>query len=351
MAAANLDAADLIAVALDGLINEDVLQQIFDISRIPLPFQDSIGTGERVKNPATSWTLDDLGDADETNAVLDGSDAGIDESTTGERVQNHCQESQKTYRVSQRAMNVDTIGRANELAYQTMRGQQKLRRDVESIYLLNQASVADDGVAQPGLLGGYPSWIATNFTGGAAAVAGGFDNVTGNTVAFISGSAPFPLTETSIRDTAEAIWNEGGDPSVLMSVSGIIRAISEYMFTSSARIATLDRQTRQDGRTAAEALGSVNVFITDFEVVLEMRANRIQKSFLNGDASTTVASIEIYDPAFWNQGFLQGYQSAPLAKTGLADNRQLSVDYTLRSLNEKSSGLITDVDPTVPVTQ
>ena len=187
--------------------------------------------------------------------------------------------------------------------------------------------------------------------GGAAAVAGGFDNVTGNTVAFISGTSPLALTETIIRDVAELIWNEGGDPSVLMSVSGVIRAISEYMFTSSARIATLNRETRPDGQSAAEALGSVNVFITDFEVVLEMRANRMQQTYLNGDTTTTVASIEIYDPAFWNQGFLQGYESAPLAKTGLADNRQLSVDYTLRSLNEKSSGLIADVDPTVPVTQ
>ena len=351
MSADNLDAADLIAVALDGIINEQVLQQIFDISRIPLPFQDSIGVGERVTNPYTSWTLDDLGPADPTNAVLDGSDAGIDESTTGERVGNHCQESQKTYRVSQRAINVDSIGRANELAYQTMRGQQKLRRDLESILLLNQASIADDGTAQPGLMGGYPSWIATNVTGGAGFVAGGFDNVTGNTVAFTTGSAPLPLTETIIRDIAELIWNEGGDPSVLMSTSGVIRAISEYMFTSSARIATFQRETRPDGRTAAEALGSVNVFITDFEVVLEMRANRIQESYLNGDTSTTVDFIEIYDPAFWNQGFLQGYESAPLAKTGLADNRQLSVDYTLRSLNQLSSGLIGDVDPTAPVTQ
>ena len=351
MSTDNLDAADLIAVALDGLINEQVLQQIFDISKIPLPFQDSIGVGERVTNPYTSWTVDDLGPADPTNAVVDGSDAGADESTTGERVGNHCQESQKTYRVSQRAINVDTIGRANELAYQTMRGQQKLRRDVESILLLNQASIADDGNAQPGLLGGYPSWISTNVTGGTGFVAGGFDNVTGNTVAFTSGTAPLPLTETIIRDIAELIWNEGGDPSVLMSSSGVIRAISEYMFTSSARIATFNRETRPDGQSAAEALGSVNVFITDFEVVLEMRANRIQESYTNGDLSTTVDFVEIYDPAFWNQGFLQGYESAPLAKTGLADNRQLSVDYTLRCLNELSSGLIGDVDPTAAVTQ
>ena len=343
MSTANLDGADLLAVLSGGLINTDVLQAIFDISRIPLPFTDSIGTGEAIENPYTEWTLDDLGDP-VFNAVVDGSDAGVDESTTGTRVGNHAQESQKTYRVSQRAQNADTIGRANELAYQVMRGNQKIRRDVEQSLTLNQASIADDGNAQPGLIGGFPTWLTSSVTGGAGFAVGGFDTGTNNTDEYTPGVA-IPISETDVRDIAQSVYEEGGDPSILMSVPGVIRQLSEYMFTSSARIATLTRDTEGE-MTAAEAMGSVNVFITDFGVSLSMVSNRLQA--LTTDAGVeVVAFVFIYDPAFANVGFLQGYQDAPLAKTGLADNRQVSVDYSLRVLNEAAHGMIGDVDPTL----
>jgi hypothetical protein len=344
MSTANLDAADLIAVDVGGLIREDVLEAIFDISRIPLPFTDSIGTGESIENPYTEWTTDDLGDP-VLNAVVDGSDAGVDESTTGLRVGNHSQESQKTYRVSQRAQNADTIGRANELAYQVMRGNQKIRRDVEQSLTLNQASIADDGNAQPGLIGGFPTWLTSSVTGGAGFAVGGFDTGTSNTDEYTPGVA-IPISETDVRDIAQSVYEEGGDPSILMSVPGVIRQLSEYMFTSSARIATLTRDT-ESKMTAAEAMGSVNVFITDFGVTLSMVSNRLQA--LTTDAGVeVVAFVFIYDPAFANMGFLQGYQDAPLAKTGLADNRQITVDYSLRVLNEAAHGMIGDVDPTLP---
>ena len=40
-----ITAASLAATNFGGLINEDVMQQIWDISNIPLPLQDLIGTG------------------------------------------------------------------------------------------------------------------------------------------------------------------------------------------------------------------------------------------------------------------------------------------------------------------
>jgi hypothetical protein len=44
MSTANLDSADLKAATYKGLIKEDVMSKIFDISRIPLPFTDLIGS-------------------------------------------------------------------------------------------------------------------------------------------------------------------------------------------------------------------------------------------------------------------------------------------------------------------
>ena len=43
MATGNIDSFDLKSIAKGGVINEDVMQKIFDISKIPLPFTDLVG--------------------------------------------------------------------------------------------------------------------------------------------------------------------------------------------------------------------------------------------------------------------------------------------------------------------
>ena len=153
MADFNLDSADLKGVLRGGLIREDVMNKIFDISRIPLPFTDMVGSGSH-KNEYCEWTTDELAQPDVANAVIDGDDATGNDTRTGSRVGNHSQISDKIVRVSYRADASDTIGRAKELAYQLMRRQQELRRDVEAIALENQGSVADDGSSTAGNVGG-----------------------------------------------------------------------------------------------------------------------------------------------------------------------------------------------------
>jgi hypothetical protein len=142
-----------------------------------------------------------------------------------------------------------------------MRRQQELRRDVEAISLLNQASVADDGDSIPGLAGGLPTWLRTNTVNLTTPV--GFNNTTGVTTIPTATTDGIALTETAIRDVVESIYNEGGDPTVLMTVPSVIRKISEYLFTSSARVATLMSDQGKSSEKAT-ALGSVNVFVTDF---------------------------------------------------------------------------------------
>ena len=44
MATGNIDSFDLKSIAKGGVINEDVMQKIFDISKIPLPFTDLVGS-------------------------------------------------------------------------------------------------------------------------------------------------------------------------------------------------------------------------------------------------------------------------------------------------------------------
>lgn len=341
MSTANLDSADLKGVAKGGLIREDVMNKIWDISKIPLPFTDSIGSTD-AKNSYKEWTTDELAAPDLTNAVIDGSDASGNDTATGARVGNHHQISDKVVRVSYRADASDTIGRQKELAYQIMRRQQELKRDVEAIVLSNQASVADDGSSTAGKAGGLPSWLATNAYHGATGSDGGFNTSTGLTVARTAGTAR-ALTEALVRDTVESVYNEGGNPTKMMSTPAVIRKFSEYLFTSSARVASLMSDQGKSSE-AATALGSVNVFVTDFGT-LTMIPNRLQQTY-----GTAEADVFIYDPEYLEMSYLKGYRTDTLAKTGLAENRHMSVDWSLIVNTEKAHGIIGDVDTTAAVT-
>ena len=349
MSTANLDSADLKAVALNGLIREDVMNKIWDISKIPLPFTDMIGKGS-AKNSYKEWTTDELAAPDVANAVVDGADASGNDTETGERVGNHHQTSDKVVRVSYRADASDTIGRAKELGYQLSRRQQELRRDVEAIALLNQASIADNGDAVAGKVGGLPTWMRTNTVNLTTPV--GFNNTTGVTTVPTATTDGITLTEASIRDVVESIYQEGGDPTVLMSVPGVIRKISEYLFTSSARVATLMADQGKSSEKAT-ALGSVNVFVTDFGT-LRLVPNRLQQLYdavyANPSLTADFADVFILDPAYLQMCYLYGYRTDVLAKTGLAENRQMAVDWSLIVNTEKAHGIIASVDPTVAMT-
>lgn len=334
------------SVQYGGLINEDVMQKIWDISKIPLPLQDMIST-DGAKQEHTEWTVDELAAPDLDNAVADGHQVTTeDDSKVGNRVGNHCQNSIKVVNVSTRARSSDTIGYSDALSYQLIRRQQELRRDVEAISLSSQASVAElvGTGAAVGKAGALGSWIETATAN--VGTAGGFDLATGLTVTPIATKAA--LTEDNVRDVCETVYQNGGNPGVFMSGTSVIRRFSEYLFTSSARVATL-MSDQGKSREAAAALGSVNVFVTDFGVTLELHANRLQQpDAAVGDG--TAYNGYVLDPEYLRMAYLTGYHVQPLAKQGLSDRRMMHVDWTLKVLNEKAHGMIAAIDPAVPMT-
>ena len=342
MATTNIDSADLKAVARGGMIREDVMNKIFDISKIPLPLSDMIGSGS-AKNAYKEWVLDELAAPDPTNARVDGSDAGTAGTTSGKRVGNEHQISDKVVKVSYRADASDTIGRSKELAYQLSRKQQELRRDVDAIALLNQASVADDGDSTPGKVGGLPTWLESNTTN--FGTDPGFNTGTGLTEVGVVTADSITLTESAIKDTIQSIYQDGGNPTKLLATPAVISQFSEYLFTSSARVATL---MSDQGKSAekATAMGSVNVYVSDFGT-LSFVPNRLQLSY--GAAYATPAldgvnsDVFILDPEYLEFCYIRGYQTDVLAKTGLAENRQMSVDWSLIVNTEKAHGLIPSV--------
>lgn len=330
--------ADLKGVEYGGFINEDVMQKIIDILDIDLPLTSRMSS-DSVKNSYTEWTQYTYDQPNTDNASVDGEDATTYNQKAGARVGNHCQISKKVVAVTTRARHSDVIGTSDEFSEQLMRQTEQLRRDVEAITMTNQTSQADNGDDTPGLIGGLNAWLTTNTERGSLGVDGGFANgvVTGATLGTVRA-----LSETSIRDVCQSIYEEGFDPTIMMARPSVIRLVSEYMFTDAARIGLQQTETGKGG--ASTAVGSVKVFITDFDVELMFTPNRLQP-YMDGVTATN-DSLFILTPAMLRHGYLHNYRTESLAKLGLSDRSQVAVDWTLKVLAEQANGVVADIDAT-----
>jgi hypothetical protein len=80
--------------------------------------------------------------------------------------------------------------------------------------------------------------------------------------------------------------------------------------------------------------------VTDFGFTLKLVPNRLQQDY-NSD---TAASLFGIDPSMVALSYLHRYRAEPLAKLGLSERMQLSVDWTLKVYNEKAHFNYRDID-------
>jgi hypothetical protein len=343
-----LDAADLKNALSGGLIREDVLDEIFDISDIPTPFLDSIGTDTH-DNPYTEWTEDVLDVPDLTNARVSGSDnPGTNNAKVGTRSGNHSQISTKKVEVTTRVQNTDNIGRSDEMGYQSGRRLQELRRDQEAIALSNQASVQDDNNATAGKSAGLGAILATNDLFGAGGASGGFNTGTKLVAAPTPGTGR-ALSWTYIRDMVEATYLLGAMPTQLMSVPQITKRIGSFLIANAttAAVATPTSNISGTAPTSQVAQGYVDAFKTGFGFLMQIVPNRLQQTYLS--TATPVANVYGYDPEYIRLSLMGGYETMPLAKLGLSDRKLMVADWTLKVMVEKAHFVVRDILPTSAV--
>lgn len=347
-----LDVSDLKSIAAGGIIREDVLDSIFDISDIPTPFLDMIA-GTSYDNPYHEWTEDKLAAPNTANKKVSGSDVTSADnnagSPNGKRVGNHAQISIKTVQITDRSGAIAAIGRSNEMGFQTARRLQELRRDVEAISVSGQASVLDDNNATAGQSAGAAAWITTNKDLGAGGAVPGFQTGTKLVTAQTPGEGR-GLTFTMISTQIENVYTLGGNPSVLMSVPGVTKRLGQYLFTTpNAAAPTANVNGMGAGPQTSE--GYIDRFRTDFGFLMSIVPNRLQQTYADaaGGAAQTVANVFGLDPMYWALATLYGWRVDPLGKQGLSIRKLLSVDWTLEARLERANFLIADINTTTAV--
>src|SRR5262247_958221 len=165
--------------------NRESLHNIISIlNKDETPFISTIGSGG-AEATYEEWQLDALGNADTTNAQLEGDDTTAAAITPTARVGNRTQIFKKPFTISNTQEAVKKAGRDSEISYQTALAGRRIKMDLEAILSQNQASGAQSG-ATPRRMGGFESWLTSNISRGAGGASGGFS--AGNTIAPTDGS-------------------------------------------------------------------------------------------------------------------------------------------------------------------
>lgn len=360
---ASLDAETMRGVATGGMINEDVMQKIWDVSRIPLPFTDRVGSG-RVSANQYDWVVDKLATPDTGNAWVEEGNFSTTTATSPtdyadsataptRRYRNYIQVSVKAVSVSEMSQSVSSIGGSGGLAYQLMVAQQELRRDVEAIACWNQTSTIGNATTTAPKTATYVSGCQeltspTRDLVNSASTYTAYNTSTGVFTALGVAGTARAITETFLRDMAQALYIGGcggpGQRLTLMTSPEVKRIISTYMYTSSARIASLVKDVQS--ATMAEAQGAVDIFITDFGT-LELVPSRFVTGLTGSGATRHYAML--FDPEYFELVYLRGYTTTENAKIGLVDRRTCNVYWGTR-FNPECMGVIADIDPTAAMT-
>lgn len=346
---------DLAGVATGGAINEDVMQKIWDISKIPLPFLDRVGRG-RVTSYRPEWVRDRLAAAAD-NAYVETATFGTASAPTDigdssaallNRFRNYVQISAKGISVSTMADTVSSVGGSGGMGYQIAKAQNEVMRDIEfSIVGRLGASVAPASNSTAGRAASYISIIdvaASNVVAnptfsqaGSGVTQGGWET-SGNTWAIPTGTCTTGgITETLIRTAVKNLYKNGACDHdkglVAMCSADLKEVISQYMFTSSARIGSLVKET---GDSNGRAVGSVEYFQTDFGL-LQLVPNQFMTTMT---LSNAFSSLWIFDPAQFELCWLRGPTTENLAKTSLVNSKLVSAYWTTRFHPEACAGII-----------
>ena len=310
-------------------IREDLQDAYISISSTETPFQAAIGR-KSVSNTYYEWPVVDLA-APTTNRVLEGEAApGNDAPTNANRMGNYTQISDKVVEVSDTADSVNGAADIQTVAKQVAFKLKELKRDMEVMLLSNVAANAG-AAATARVTAGLPAFLTSNVSRGVGGANGTLSGTTSGypNAAATDGTAR-ALTEQMLKDVIAACWNNGAEPSIVLCGSAVKQKISST-FTGSAT-------KYQDMTDKKKLVAAIDIYVSDFGTL-----QIVPSRFLE---TRTVAARDVFvlDPNYARMTFLQNVKQRPLARTGHAERRLISVEYGLQVDTEKAHGIIADIN-------
>lgn len=298
---------------------EDVSDIIYNLSPADTPLQSLVKRG-KAEGVFSQWNIDSLAAVDPNNAVIEGDDAANDTLTQPAFAGNYVQLSDKVWQVSTTQNSVKAYGMGRTRAYQRMKKMKELKRDRETIYMANQASVAG-AAATARKLRGLPSWITTNTSRGVG-------GANGSTAAAATDGTQRNFTEALLRAVVVAqATNSSEMASIVMAGPANRTNLSTQLSGNNTRFHRMDKKTLN---------ATITVYDSDHGP-LQFVMNRYQRD----------RDMFLINPDFLEIRYLQGFKEDDLAKTGHADRGMYSCEATLAVLNEAAHAVIADLNTAV----
>jgi hypothetical protein len=317
----------------NSVIREDLQEAYVMISPEETPFQQVIRS-DTADNVLFEWPVVELAAVDAGNRVIEGEAApALNTGNLALRLSNFTQISDKVVSVSHTSDAVTAAAQnIQRLATQITLKMREMKRDKETMLLSNVAAAAgSSGTAR--VTAGLPAFLRTNVvfeSGGANPTLSGTTEGYPNAIA-TPGTTPVLFAEADLNSLIEDIWNEGGNPSIIMVNSGNKRRVSQA-FTGNA--------TRYKDTVDRSIVNAIDIYDSDFGQ-LTVVPNRLQPTN-NPAGDNDSYNVFVMDPEYIAVAYLETVQQKPLAKTGHADSVLVWCEYGLQVDNEKAMGIRRD---------
>lgn len=299
-------------------IREDLSDIITNISPEETPFYTK-SRKTTAKNTLVEWQTDSLR-ASAANAHIEGDDTTASAATATSRLNNRTQIFKNAVIVPDTDEGLDKAGRAQEIAYQTLKIAAEQKLDIEKAMFDNNAKVAGSSSAARELAGA-PVWLTSNTdfgaNEGADATGDGTDARTDETTTLLA------FSQARFDGVMQSIWENGGNPDTV------------YLSAFQMNVA-LGFTGNNNQRSAVQAgdervIKSLAVYVTPWGTIefMPSRENRSRDVFIMQDD-------------MWEVATLRPTKNIELAKTGDSTKRQVVTELTLCAKNEAANGGVFD---------
>ncbi len=280
------DSADLVGA------REDLSDLIDDISPTDTPFTSSIGSSP-AGNVQFDWQENELAAAAQNHQVQGFDVTTYTAANATARIYNHTSISSKDFVVSGTVDAMRKAGRGEETAYQATLSMKELKRDRETNFLANNATVAPNG-ATAGETGGLAAFIKTNenrtSTNGAAP-----DWTSGPTDARSDGELR-AFTEAMLRDCVLQVWETGGEPTL-----ALLPGYQKQVASGFAGNAAQRYQAPTDGSRLTTIMNGAEIYMHDFGT-LALIPSRFQRGREVFVVDPDGAQRRVLRPSFMKEG-------------------------------------------------
>jgi hypothetical protein len=291
---------------------EDLSDKIFNIDPFDTPVISMAGR-RTVKNRTYDWQTENLPATDVTNAREEAYVLVARAPTPTVRQSNVAQISTRDAVVSGSQEAADAAGKNGEMAHQMAMQSKVLKSDMEMIACSRQAQdIGADGVARktesiPHAIARAKGRPPLGIVGDSVVVVGtGGTLPTSPTAAWTASTTTVAFTEALLGTAMEKAYNNGAEPTKLITSAAVKRTISTFEGRNSSQVMV--------GKT--EVVATVDIIATDFG-----RITALPSRWVPADLALQL------DPEYVAIAFYRTFRQYPIAKLGDAETRMIIVEW------------------------